>query len=151
MHISSIKYFIVLSVSIISILVTNLVLAESCKPTPHRTTGTHYKPVNQQKINISKGVTVSGRILSATNCKPVPGAKVSHWQADKNGVYIDSLRAYLIAGQHGNYKFDTEWPALSTPHIHFIVTAKGYRKVETQWIGSTPVKNIEFDIILEPK
>ena len=56
-------------------------LADShCEPTPHRTTGTHYKPVTVEKINVGKGVIVRGRILSAKDCAPIVNAKVAHWQ-----------------------------------------------------------------------
>ncbi len=123
--------------------------AENCRPTPHRTTGTHYVPVTVQKVNISQGVTVRGQILAAPNCTPVANAKIAHWQADKRGVYVDDLRAYLFSDANGYFEFETEWPNLSPPHIHFIVTTEEYKTLETQWIGSNPVERIEFDMILQ--
>ncbi len=122
----------------------------SCTPTPHRTTGTHYKPVTQQRVDVGSGVTVHGRILAAPDCKPVTNAKVAHWQAGEDGHYTDRLRAYLFADTEGHYAFETEWPALSLPHIHFIITAEGYQILETQWVGDTRVPDIEFDIVLRP-
>ncbi len=121
-----------------------------CKPTPHRTTGTHYKPVTEQRVNVSSGVTVHGRILAAPDCTPVANAKVAHWQAGEDGRYADRLRAYLFADADGRYAFETEWPALRPPHIHFIITAEGYEILETQWVGGTRVKDIEFDMVLRP-
>lgn len=123
-------------------------LAAECIPTPHRSTGTHYEPVTEQKTNISRGIVVRGRILATPDCTPVANAKIVHWQADKNGEYVDRLRAYLFSDKAGGYEFETEWPALSIPHIHFIVTAEGYRKLETQWVGSDRVKSIDFDMVL---
>lgn len=124
-------------------------MAENCRPTPHRTTGTHYAPVTEHKVNISQGVTVRGRILAAPNCIPVANAKIAHWQADKNGEYVDRLRAYLFSDANGYFEFGTEWPNLSPPHIHFIVTAEGYQVLETQWRGDNPISLIEFDIVLQ--
>lgn len=124
------------------------VSAADCIPTPHRTTGTHYKPVTEQKINISKDVIVRGRVLAAPDCGAVANAKVAHWQADERGEYVDRLRAYLFTDTDGSYEFETEWPNLVTPHIHFIVTAESYKALETQWIGSKRTKLIEFDMVL---
>lgn len=122
--------------------------AAECIPTPHRTTGTHYKPVTVEKTDVSKGVVVTGMVLAAPGCTPVAHAKVAHWQAGEQGRYIDQLRAYLFTDAEGHYQFETEWPDLRTPHIHFIVTADGYRILETQWIGDDHQKEIVFDMVL---
>lgn len=125
------------------------VMAEDCEPTPHRTTGTHYAPVTVYKVNVSQGVTVRGRILTAPDCMPLGNAKVAHWQADENGEYVDRLRAYLFTDADGYFEFETEWPNLLPPHIHFIVTAEGYEKLETQWRGTERTTLIEFDMVLQ--
>ncbi len=122
-----------------------------CIPTPHRTTGTHYEPVTEQKIHISKGVTIRGRIIAAPDCTAIANAKVAHWQAGETGEYVDRLRAYLFADTNGYYEFETEWPNLSPPHIHFIVTADGYQILETQWIGAKRTNVIEFDMVLQQR
>lgn len=122
--------------------------AGECAPTPHRTTGTHYKPVTEQRGDVSKGLRVSGRILAAPECTPVPNARVAHWQAGEDGHYADHLRAYLYADVGGVYAFETEWPALEPPHIHFIVSAEGYQVLETQWVGDQRTDRIEFDMVL---
>ena len=126
-------------------------LAADCTPTPHRTTGTHYKPVTEQKGNVSTGILVRGRILAAPDCMPVANARVAHWQAGENGRYVDRLRAYLYSDATGRYEFETEWPNLFTPHIHFIVTADGYDILETQWVGGERTNRIEFDMVLRKK
>ena len=122
--------------------------AEKCEPTPHRSTGTHYKPVTEEKVNISKGVIVRGQILAAPDCTPVPNAKIAHWQGGEKGRYRDYLRAYMFSDENGKYEFETEWPNMPTPHIHFIVTVDGYNELETQWIGSERQKEINFDMVL---
>ena len=138
-------------VSLFSLLLvlSTPVFANDCIPTPHRTTGTHYEPVTEQKTNISKGVLVRGRVLESPYCTPVAAAKVAHWQAGEDGRYSDRLRAFLFTDEKGNFQFNTEWPNLTPPHIHFIVTAKGYDTLETQWIGYNRQKEIEFTMILE--
>ena len=124
-------------------------LANDCIPTPHRTTGTHYEPVTTQKTNVGQGLVVSGQVLATPECTPVANAKVAHWQAGENGRYSDTLRAYLFTDDQGRFQFETEWPNLNPPHIHFIVTAPGHEVLETQWIGDTRQKKIDFKMVLE--
>ena len=134
---------------IIAVMPFTEIMADTCEPTPHRTTGTHYEPVTVSKTNVGKGVTIIGKILAAPNCDPVSDAKIAHWQADENGQYVDKLRAFLYSDKDGNYEFDTEWPDLSIPHIHFIVTKDGYDVLETQWVGTERTKRIEFNMVLK--
>ena len=129
------------------VLATRVVSAE-CLPTPHRTTGTHYKPVTVEKTDVSTGVIVSGRVMAAPDCEPVASARVAHWQAGEQGRYVDRLRAWLLTDASGQYRFETEWPDLRPPHIHFIVTAEGYEILETQWVGDQRQRTIEFDMVL---
>lgn len=125
------------------------VMAKDCIPTPHRTTGTHYEPVTEQKGNIGKGLVFQGRVLSSPDCTPVAYARVAHWQAGINGRYSDNLRGYLFSDAQGRFRFETEWPNLVPPHIHFIITKDGYGTLETQWIGDAPEKTVVFNIIVE--
>lgn len=134
---------------VLLVAVSTAAFAEDCIPTPHRTTGTHYEPVTSQRIDVGEGVMVSGRVLSAPDCKPIANARVAHWQAGEKGRYIDQLRAYLFTDSRGRYQFETEWPDLNPPHIHFIVTAEGYKKLETQWVGDDRQNKIVFTMVLD--
>ena len=127
------------------------VFAGECEPTPAMSAGTHYKPITLQRVDIGSGLLVQGKVLSAADCSPVAGAKIAHWQANKQGVYVDELRAYLLSDKHGGYRFHTEWPAAFVPHIHFRVSASGYRPLTTQWVGDEVVDAVRFDIVLEPE
>ena len=131
-----------------SCLLANHALAFDCLPTPQRTTGTHYAPVTQQKTDVSKGLLVRGQVLSYPECTPVRNAKIAHWQAGENGRYQDRLRAFLFSDQDGYFLFETEWPDMPSPHIHFIVTADGFKKLETQWIGQHRTNKIEFNMVI---
>ena len=125
--------------------------AGECEPTPHRSTGTHYKPVTVEKVNIGKGVMVYGQILAAPNCKPIPNAKIAHWQGGEEGRYKDHLYAYMYADDEGKFAFETEWPNMPTPHIHFIISAEDYETLETQWRGTKRQTEIIFDMVLKKK
>ena len=126
-------------------------ISKECIPTPHRTTGTHYEPVTVEKINVSTGIKVRGHILASPDCAPVAGAKVAHWQAGEDGKYADRLRAYLFTDANGYFEFETEWPDLNPPHIHFITSADGFDTLETQWVGQKRQHVIEFNMVLDIK
>lgn len=38
---------------------------------------------------------------------------------------------------------------IDPPHIHFIVTAKGYTPLTTQWIGEKRRDTVRFNIVLQ--
>ncbi|MEE8388017.1 MAG: hypothetical protein V3R65_05525 [Acidiferrobacterales bacterium] len=136
---------------LLAILASQPALARDCTATVARTAGTHYQPVTTQKTDIGQGLIVSGYILSARDCSPIANARISHWQAGENGQYQDRLRAYLFSDKNGGYRFRTEWPAAIIPHIHFIVSARDFESIGTQWIGNKKLKEIRFDIVLRAK
>ncbi len=125
------------------------VSSADCVPTPHRTTGTHYEPVTEQRADVGKGLVFEGRVLAMPDCRPVAGARVAHWQADQYGHYTDALRAYLYTDDQGRFRFETVWPNLRPPHIHFIASKDGYHTLETQWIGKSPLSSVNFDMVIE--
>jgi len=125
--------------------------AADCEPTRNTFLGGNYKEVTTQKVDVSEGLVVQGKVLSARDCKPIEGARIAHWQANRESQYVDRLRAYLLSGKDGSYRFQTEWPNLNPPHIHFIVTAPGHKKVTTMWVGDKPVDKISLDIVLAPE
>ena len=77
-------------------------------------------------------------------------ARIEHWQAGEDGVYVDRLRAFPKAGKDGSYRFETEWPNMPLPHVHFRVFAPGYKPLVAVWPGDECRKEAEFDLVLEP-
>ncbi len=126
--------------------------AADCTPTPGRTIGTHYdvSKATHQPGDLGKGLHVSGRVLSAADCRPLAGVKIVHWQAGEGGQYLDRLYAWRLTDANGAFRFETEWPALRPPHIHFLVEVPGHRPLATQWIADSRVEEARFDIVLQP-
>jgi len=120
-----------------------------CSPTPEMVLGKHYSPISREKVNVSSGITIYGKVLSAVDCKPIKKVKVSHWQANKVGEYEDYLRAFMYSDNEGKFSFSTEWPQIKTPHIHFIFEAPGYQKLSTQWVGEEKMETILLIIVLK--
>jgi protocatechuate 3,4-dioxygenase beta subunit len=126
-------------------------VAADCVPTPGRTIGTHYdiSKATHQPGDLGKGLVMHGRVLSADGCRPLAGVKIIHWQAGEQGRYLDRLYAWRLTDENGAYRFETEWPALRPPHIHFQVEVSGHRPLATQWIAGGPVEEARFDLVLQ--
>ena len=101
---------------------------------------------------------VEGTVRSATG-QPLPGALIEVWEADDDGRYDvqydddrTSARGHLVADADGRYRFwaltPTPYPIpddgpvgqlltatnrspMRAPHLHFMVTAEGHRRVVT--------------------
>ena len=127
-------------------------VAADCTATPGRTIGTHYdlSKATHQPGDLGKGLLMQGRVLSAADCGPLAGVRVTHWQAGEQGQYLDRLYAWRLTDDNGAYRFETEWPALRPPHIHFLVEVAGYRPLATQWIADSRVGEARFDLVLQP-
>ena len=128
------------------------VLAEQqCQPTPERGLGTHYIP-NVAVLNndTGKGLVVYGHVMSSADCKPIADAVIEHWQAGDNGEYEMHLRAFTLSLPDGSYLFETEWPNINPPHIHFIVTAENHGRLVTQWIPDEKTDRASFNLVLKP-
>ena len=122
-----------------------------CTLTPERPLGNSYK-ADTATFNTQpgKGLIIEGRVLSIHNCAPIEDAIIEIWSAGSDGRYHDRLRAYIITLPDGSYRFETEWPDMPVPHVHFIVSAGGYKQLTTQWIPDAKVTTATFDLVLEP-
>lgn len=91
-------------------------------------------------------LAVAGAVYN-TRGEALPGAKIEIWQTNHMGHYDLSgyrYRATLVAGAKGLYDFQSvipgHYPARTCQHIHFLVSAPGYKPLVTQmYFGSDPV------------
>ncbi len=108
------------------------------EPTISETEGPFFKPRSPQRSNLresgiaGRAVDLSGLVLTHS-CRPVPGALVDLWHADRNGVYDNKnfrLRGHVFTDNEGRYAFQTIVPGLypgRTRHYHVKVQAPGER------------------------
>ncbi|WP_431969830.1 dioxygenase [Nocardia sp. bgisy134] len=126
---------------------------------------------------------VSGQVRSVTG-EPIDGARIEVWEADQDGFYDvqypdgrSAGRGWLRSGENGEYRF---WSVLPAPypiphdgpvgdllaatargpmrpaHLHFMVTASGFRTLITHifvagdpYLGCDAVFGVKQDLVVE--
>jgi len=88
-------------------------------------------------------LTVAGQVMTVHG-EPVPGATIEIWQANDAGLYdLEGYRyrAVLTPGTSGTYAFESvmpgHYPARVCRHVHYFVTAPGYKPLSTQLYFAT--------------
>ena len=124
-----------------------------CEPTQPDMLGPYYVPGAPMRTSVDTGYVVSGEVLSADGCEPIPGAQIEFWLADSQGNYDDAHRATMLSGERGEYQFQSNFPGLyenRPPHIHIRATAPGYGELVTQHYPQAGQTEASFDLVLEP-
>ena len=125
----------------------------NCEPTPPDVLGPYYEPDAPVRTSVGSGYVLSGTVLAAGSCEPIPDARIEFWLANPEGEYDDAHRATVPAGAGGRYRFESNVPVSyggRPPHIHILVTAPGYRELVTQHYPEDGQTEANFDLILEP-
>jgi protocatechuate 3,4-dioxygenase beta subunit len=122
-----------------------------CKPTQPDMLGPFYEPGAPVRTSVGSGYVLSGRVLTAEECKPIPNAHIEFWLANPRGDYDDAHRATVLAGQRGRYRFESNVPVSyggRPPHIHVRVRASGYEELVTQHYQERGQRKANFDLVL---
>src|SRR5919112_1314465 len=122
-----------------------------CKPTQPDMLGPFYEPGAPVRASVGSGYVLSGTVLAADQCKPIPNAKIEFWLANPRGDYDDAHRATVFAGERGRYHFESNVPVSygdRPPHIHVRVAAPGYEELVTQHYPERGQRKANFDLVL---
>ncbi len=126
----------------------------ACPPTASDAEGPFYKANAPIRESTGRGLTVSGKVMSAGSCMIIPGARVEWWQANQKGKYDDEHRGAQLTSSEGSYRFETDSPPsyfFRPPHIHFKISAHGYQTLTTQVYPKDGQSTIDFDFVLIKK
>jgi catechol 1,2-dioxygenase len=124
-----------------------------CEPTRPDMLGPYYEPNAPVRTSVGSGYVLSGSVLAAGGCEPVPDARIEFWLANPEGEYDEAHRATVLAGERGRYRFESNVPVSyggRPPHIHIRVTAPGYRNLVTQHYPDAGQTQATFDLVLRP-
>jgi protocatechuate 3,4-dioxygenase beta subunit len=100
----------------------------NCKPTQPDMLGPFYEPGAPVRTSVGSGYVLSGNVLAAKECKPIPNAPIEFWLANPRGEYDDAHRATVFAGERAEYRLESNVPVSyggRPPHIHVRVRAPG--------------------------
>jgi catechol 1,2-dioxygenase len=123
----------------------------NCKPTQPDMLGPFYEPDAPVRTSVGSGYVLSGRVLAAAECKPIPNAHIEFWLANPRGDYDDAHRATVFAGERGEYRFESNVPVSyggRPPYVHVRVTAPGYEELVTQHYPERGQRKANFDLVL---
>ena len=122
-----------------------------CKPTQPDMLGPFYEPGAPVRTSVGSGYVLSGAVLAAEECKPIPNARIEFWLANPRGDYDDAHRATVFAGERGEYRFKSNVPVSyggRPPHIHVRVRAPAYEELVTQHYPERGLRKANFDLVL---
>jgi protocatechuate 3,4-dioxygenase beta subunit len=122
-----------------------------CKPTQPDMLGPFYEPGAPVRTSVGSGYVLSGRVLAAEECEPIPKARIEFWLANPRGDYDDAHRATVLAGERGEYRLESNVPVSyggRPPHIHVRVRAPGYEDLVTQHYPERGQRKANFDLVL---
>jgi protocatechuate 3,4-dioxygenase beta subunit len=112
-------------------------MSAACKPTVADAAG----PFSQNPLDaprrakIGTGHVLHGRVVRATDCRPVSGALVMFCQAGPNG-YGPQGRGSAMTDRQGRFRFEGPRPASydgRPPHIHIAVIHPAYEELLTRY------------------
>jgi catechol 1,2-dioxygenase len=123
----------------------------NCNPTQPDMLGPFYEPGAPVRTSVGSGYVLTGTVLGAEECKPIPNARIEFWLANPRGEYDDAHRATVLAGKKGEYRFQSNVPVSyggRPPHIHVRVRAPGYEELVTQHYPEHGQRKAKFDLVL---
>ena len=94
--------------------------ARRCKATSSNPGGTNnYIPNAPELESLGSGFVITGRVRSATGCRPLEGVRIQVWLATETGGEQDN-RASVRTGADGRYRIETAptVPQFGEPNIH---------------------------------
>jgi protocatechuate 3,4-dioxygenase beta subunit len=122
-----------------------------CKATQPDMLGPFYEPGAPVRTSVGSWYVLSGTVLGAEECKPIPNARIEFWLANSRGDYDDAHRATVFAGKRGEYRLESNVPVSyggRPPHIHVRVRAPGYEELVTQHYPERGQRKANFDLVL---
>ena len=106
------------------------------------------------RASIGKGHVLSGVVLSALNCKPIPGARVELWQANAKGRYVRATSATVLVDRNGRFRFEGPYPASyegRPAHIHLRIVASGHEVLLSRYEPARGARRGTLRLVLVPQ
>jgi len=127
--------------------------AARCEPTESDSAGPFQQSslTAPRRAKIGTGHVLQGRIVRASDCKPVARALVVLWQAGPNG-YSSRGRGSVVTDRSGRFRFEGPVPSSygRQPHIHIAVLHPAYEELVTSYVVRRGAKTGRITLVLAP-
>jgi protocatechuate 3,4-dioxygenase beta subunit len=114
--------------------------APACPPTLDDGAGPFGRGAPPRRSKIGSGHVLTGVVLSSVDCKPLAGARIHLWQANRRGEYVRSGSATVVTDKAGRFRFEGPRPVSyegRPPHIHLRVVAAEHELLFTRYVPAS--------------
>ena len=127
--------------------------AYPCAPTPQDAFGPFGRGLPPLRSKIGTGHVLTGVVLSALTCRPVPRAQVQFWQENAAGRYTRATSATVVTDRAGRFRFEGPYPPSNEgrpSHIHIRVFARGFKPLLARYEPARGARSGNVRLVLEP-
>ena len=105
-----------------------------------------------RRSSIGKGHVLTGLVLSV-DCRPLAGARVHLWQANRVGEYTRAGSGTVVTDRAGRFRFEGPRPVSyegRPPHIHLRIVAAKHEVLLTRYVPLPRAKSGSIRLVLIP-
>jgi protocatechuate 3,4-dioxygenase beta subunit len=128
--------------------------APGCPPTLDDGAGPFGRGAPPRRNKIGSGHVLTGTVLSSVDCRPLAGARIHLWQANKRGQYLRSGSATVVTDRAGRFRFEGPRPVSyegRPPHIHLRVIAAEHELLFTRYVPRAGATRGVVRLVLVPQ
>jgi protocatechuate 3,4-dioxygenase beta subunit len=115
--------------------------APGCQPTLDDGAGPFGRGAPPRRSKIGRGHVLTGTVLSSVDCRPLAGARIHLWQANRRGEYVRAGSATVVTDKAGRFRFEGPKPVSyegRPPHIHLRVLAAEHEILFARYVPASP-------------
>ena len=123
---------------------------------PHSTTARARSAAARRRgaTRSEPAIVLTGVVLSSVDCKPLAGARIHLWQANRRGEYVRSGSATVVTDKAGRFRFEGPPPVSyegRPPHIHLRVVAAEHELLFTRYVKRAKATRGFMRLVLVPQ
>ncbi len=128
--------------------------APGCPPTVDDGAGPFGRGAPPRRSKIGTGHVLTGTVLSSVDCRPLAGARIHLWQANRRGEYVRAGSATVVTDRAGRFRFEGPRPVSyegRPPHIHLRVVAAKHELLFTRYVPRPGANRGTMRLVLLPQ
>jgi protocatechuate 3,4-dioxygenase beta subunit len=128
--------------------------APGCPPTLDDGAGPFGRGAPPRRSKIGTGHVLTGTVLSSVDCRPLAGARVHLWQANRRGQYVRSGSGTVVTDRAGRFRFEGPRPVSyegRPAHIHLRVVAAEHELLFTRYVPRAGATRGSMRLVLIPQ